>query len=298
MNLRSVDLNLLVILNALLEERHVSRAAQRLHLSQPATSSALERCRHLFDDALLIRGRGEMRLTIKAEALRQPLHRLLQDTEQLLQPEPTELHQLSQRIRLCTADIPASQVIGPLYRQLERQAPNLDLVVQPWHGADAALDALARGETDLALSVFPSVGVSFRRVELMQQQYCVAMRAQHPAAANFDLDAWLDYPHILVSGRGETQGALDQALQAIGRRRRVGLVVPNFQAVPAMLRDSDLICMLPRGCLNDDAVGLAVFEPPIAVEGFPLHLAWHRRSDQDRAVQFVRESLQSVLREL
>lgn len=298
MNLRSIDLNLLVVLDALLDERHVSRAADRLNLSQPAASSALERCRHLFSDPLLIRGRSEMRLTTKAESLRQPLRQLLSDTEQLLQPEPTDLRQLRQRIRVCMADHPASRVVGPLYRQLAEQAPGLDLVVQPWHGADRALDALARGETDLAISVFPSVGVSFRRLELLRQGYCVAMRRHHPAVAGFDLDRWLAYPHILVSGRGETQGALDVALQALGQRRRVGLVVPNFQAVPALLRDSDLICMLPRGCLGETELAeLAVFEPPIAVEGFPLHLAWHRRSDQDRAVQFVAECIQALLSE-
>ncbi len=240
MNLRGIDLNLLVVLDALLEEAHVSRAADRLGLSQPATSSALERCRHLFGDRLLERATGGMRLTSKAEALRPRLKDALAGVVDVLAPPEVPLTDLHQTVRLLMADNLAALLLGPLVAALSRTALGLDLVVQPWHGAPAALEALTRGTLDhLAASVFGSVGADIRREELLRESYVVAMRHDHPAVAGSDLNRWLFYPHVLVSGRGEVRGALDEALARHGRTRRVGLVVPNFLLVPPLLLASD-----------------------------------------------------------
>jgi DNA-binding transcriptional LysR family regulator len=296
MNLRSIDLNLLVVLDALLDEAHVSRAAERLGLSQPATSSALERCRHLFQDPLLERGRGTMRPTPKAEALRAPLKALLAGAEAILDPPKPDLATLAQTVRIVMADLPATIVVAELHARLADSAPGVNLVVQPWHGAAAALEGLAKGGSDLAVSVFPDVDAAFRREELAQERYVVVMRKDHPAAADFGLEAWLAWPHVLVSGRGEASSPLDRLLAQQGRARRVALVVPSFLTVLPLLRDSDLVAMLPARCLPADAgKTFRVFEPPLPVEGFPLHLAWHMRRDQDLAVQHVAGLLRRLL---
>ncbi|OQM76970.1 LysR family transcriptional regulator [Manganibacter manganicus] len=296
MNLRLIDLNLLVVLDVLLDEAHVSRAAERLALSQPAASSALERCRHLFGDPLLLRGRGVMRLTPKAEALRGPLKTLLADTVKLLDPPVIDLADLRQTVRIVMSDFPAAVIAGPMHRHLAQTAPGIDLVIVPWVGAAAAQEALEKGEADLAVSVFPDPGEVFRRETLLHETYVVAMRRNHPAAADFDLESWLAFPHVLVSGRGQIRGALDEALAVLGRARRVGMVVPSFLIVPPLLEASDLIALLPSRCIPADAAGrFAVFEPPIAVEGFPLHLAWHARRDRDAGVQHVAGNLRALL---
>jgi DNA-binding transcriptional LysR family regulator len=288
MNLRSIDLNLLVVLDALLDEAHVSRAAERLGLSQPAASSALERCRHLFRDPLLKRGRGSMTLTPKAQALRAPVKRLLADVVAVLDPPKIALADLRQTVRIVMSDLPAAVVAGSLHRRLAATAPGIDVVIEPWTGANAALDALGTGSADLALSVFPEPDEMYRRETLLHETYVVMMRRDHPAAKNFDLDNWLAYPHVLVSGRGQTRGALDEALAAHGRSRRIAIVVPSFLIVPSLLEGSELIVMLPSRCVpKDSATRFAVFEPPIPVEGFPLHLAWHARRDGDDGVQHV-----------
>jgi len=294
MNLRSVDLNLLVILDALLDEAHVSRAAERLGLTQPAVSAALQRCRGLFGDELLERGRGTMRRTERAETLRAPLKTLLAGVVEMVDPTPTPLAKIHQTLKISMADYPAVLVMQPLMAHLGRTAPGIDLVLQPWQGADAARAGLVAGSSDLALSVFPPAEDDLVRTELVSEYYVVAMRADHPAAREFDLGAWLAHPHVLVSGRGDTRGPLDTALAAKGLRRRVGVVVPTFQMVPGLLAGSDLIAMLPSRCVPP-ASGLATFAPPVPVPGFVLHLAWHTRRNGDTALRYVAQVLAEIM---
>ncbi len=294
MNLRSLDLNLLVILDALLDEAHVSRAADRLGLSQPAASAALQRCRHLFRDELLERGRGTMRLTAKAESLRAPLKSLLAGVTDLVTPHEVPLAEIRQTLRIAMADYPALFVTGPLQRSLSDTAPGIDLVIQPWHGAEAAKAALVDGTTDIAISVFPGEEGDINREELFSEHYVVALRAGHPAILNFDLEGWLAWPHILVSGRGETRSPLDAELARLDRARRVGLVVPSFGMVPDLLRGSDMIAMLPSRVMAA-AADLVTLPTPIPITGFPLHLAWHRRREKDRALRYVAALLRNLL---
>lgn len=294
MNLRSLDLNLLVILDALLDEAHVSRAADRLGLSQPAASAALQRCRHLFRDDLLERGRGTMRLTAKADALRAPLKSLLAGVTDLVDPPEIPLADLRQTLRIAMADYPALFVTGPLQRALADTAPGLDLVIQPWHGAGAATGALIDGTTDIAISVFPQDDDDIQRIDLLTEHYVIALRPGHPALPGFDLTRWLAHPHIMVSSRGEARSPLDAELARLGHTRRVGLVVPTFGMVPELLRNSDMIAMLPSRIMAA-APDLVSLPPPIPVTGFPLHLAWHRRRTKDAGLRHVAALLTSLI---
>ena len=201
-DLRSVDLNLLVILEALLEEAHVTRAAARLRLSQPATSSALDRLRHLFNDPLLERGRGGMRLTPAAEALRPLLATALAAVRTALNGAASDLATVQQVVRLVIADAPAAAMLAGLHRRLSATAPGVTIAVLPWRGAADAVAQLARGEADLVASVLPPLDPAFRQTALLNERYVVAMRRGHPAAARFGLDQWLAFPHVVVSGRG------------------------------------------------------------------------------------------------
>ncbi|MDX3805500.1 LysR family transcriptional regulator [Bosea thiooxidans] len=296
MNLRSIDLNLLVVLDALLDEAHVSRAADRIGLSQPAMSSALERCRQLFGDRLLERGAGRMILTPKAHALAGPVKDILASTKSLLGRSEPDLKAIRQTVRVVTADYPAVVIAPELHRRLARTAPGITIALMPWHGGAAALEGLGRGTIDLAISVFPVVDADFTHRELLRESYLVVMRRGHPAAVGFDLDGWLAYPHVLVSGRGETSGPLDEALARIGRARHVGMVVPNFTMVRPLVAGSDMIGLLPSRCLppdSDDA--FVTFPPPLTVEGFPLHSAWHKRRAEDPAVQHVARLIEDLI---
>jgi DNA-binding transcriptional LysR family regulator len=295
MNLRSIDLNLLVVLDALLDEAHVSRAAHRLNLSQPAVSNALQRCRDLFDDPLLERGRGTMRRTVRAETLRGPLKSILSELNDLVDPPETPLHSLRQTVRLTMADDPTFLIAGPLLTALQSTAPGVTPIFQPWNGSTAAARDLLSGETDIAVSVFAHQIEGIEQIKLFDETYVVAMRRDHPAAQAFDLDAWLAFPHVLMSGTGDAQSPLDAQLAAIGRSRRVGAVVPSFQLVPSLLAHTDHIAMLPKHGFDQNAHPLLTsFDPPIEVSGFPLHLASHTRQSNNRGVQHVITTIREV----
>lgn len=288
MNLRSIDLNLLVILDALLDEAHVSHAAQRLNLSQPAVSNALQRCRDLFGDPLLTRGHGLMHRSPKAEQLRAPIKALLADVVDILDPAPVSLSALKQTIRIMAADDPTALVACDLVEALSCTAPGLDVVFLPWQGAETARKALIDGDTDLSISVFSARDEAIETQPLMALGYGVAMRKGHPAATGFSLHSWLAYPHVIVSGRGERTTPVDLTLARRGLSRRVALVVPSFQLVPHILAATDHLALLPRPSVaRHPHLDLHLFEPPIPVEGFSLDLAWHRRHSTDPAIRHV-----------
>jgi DNA-binding transcriptional LysR family regulator len=288
MNLRAVDLNLLVILDVLLDEAHVSRAARRLNLSQPAVSAALQRCRHLLGDELLDRGRGMMHRTPRADALRSQLKSMLAEVQNLIEPTEVPLPELQRVVRITSADLPTAMIAGSLLEELGRTAPHVSVVFQPWHGAEAAAAALRNGDADMAISVFDWVDDEIERLTLLEETYVVAMRCDHPAAEGFDLEAWLAWPHVVVSGRGEMRTPLDAQLAAMGRHRQVGLVVPTFQLVPDLLARTSLMALLPVHSLRwHRGDSLLQLEPPLPNPGFPLHLAWHSRQSTDRGLRHV-----------
>jgi DNA-binding transcriptional LysR family regulator len=299
-NLRNIDLNLLVVLDALLAECHVTRAGARLGLSQPATSNALERLRQLLGDPILERTPQGMRPTPRAEALRPRLREILDSVAHLVRAARPDLATIEQTIRLSIVDYGVELIVGPLYRALRSTAPGVDLAVLPWTGADRALDALAEGAIDLAVSVVAPGAGTLRWHSLMREEYVVVMRKGHPAARGFGLERWLAYPHVVVSGRGETAGALDAALAERGHARRVAVVVPSFLAVPGLLVDSDLIALLPTRALATASArpALVTRAPPISVPGFEVGLAWHTRRDDDLATAHVREHITRIVASL
>lgn len=298
MNLRAFDLNVLVLLDALLDEAHVGRAATRIGLSQPAMSSALKRCRDVFDDELLVRGGDGMIRTPKAETLRGPLKSALASVSGVIAQDETPLTELSQRVSLIMADYPAIVLAGPLMARLQESAPGIDIVFRAWRGGQAAEASLRAGDADIAITVLPTPSDDLHVEDVLDEQFVVAMGHAHPAAKQFNLESWLAVPHIIVSGQGETRTPLDRILKARGLSRRIGLVVPTFQMAMDLLPTSGLIALIPSLCASTSRHDLAVFEPPLPVEGFTLNLGMHRRSDTDRAIRHVANLLREAMLEL
>lgn len=295
MNLRTVDLNLLVVLDALLDEAHVTRAADRLAMSQSAASAALARARDLFNDPLLERGRDEMRLTPLAQQLRVPLKAVLTEIGALIDSPDAPVSEIHQTLRITMADYPALYILPALLQELQRAAPGIDIVVQPWSGNVPTREMLVSGRSDLAITVLPdSQDEALHCEKLLDEHYMVAMRADHPASRGFNLESWLRYPHIAVSGNGVRKTQVDDELQRYGYSRRIGLVVPGFQMAVTLLAQTDYLALVPSRALAHDS-GLITFPPPLPISGFPIHLAWHTRRAQDRGLRYVASLIASLV---
>lgn len=295
--LRNIDLNLLVTVNALLDEAHVGRAAARLGLSQPAASNALARARALFGDPLLERVPPKgLRRTPRADALREPLRAALAELAGIVLAAPTEVGALRGAVRLVASDVPAASLGAALTAELAKRAPGVDLIFHPWHAGDEVA-RLERGEVDLAITVASPSATSLRTDLLGSYSYAVVMRRDHPAASveQFDLDQWLAYPHIVVSGRGDRQGSADAAIARIGRHRRVATVAPTFLHALELLCRTDLLGVLPAGVMECAVADRLTTRPvPIGLEPCSLYLIRHHRTDLDPIVTLVADLVREV----
>ncbi len=237
-----------------------------------------------------------MQLTPKAEALRDPLKRALAALSGVIDTPETDVRQIERTVRLAMADIPASLLAVPLLNTLQRIAPGITLALLPWMSANDALHGLEKARMDLAVAVIPDVSGKLRRELLIQGSFVIAMRAAHPAAKQFSLDSWLAHPHVMVSSHGARRSPLDEQLLQHGRTRHVAIVVPSFLVVLPLLEKSNCIAMLPRQIMGlPQARKLAFFEPPLKIDGFPVHLAWHERSDNDMAVSHVAQAIRDAI---
>jgi DNA-binding transcriptional LysR family regulator len=267
-DLRRVDLNLLVALQALLEERGVTRAAQRLGMSQPAVSRALGRLRALFADALLVEAPGGYALSARAEQIRPALRRTLAGIGELLEANAFDPAEATGRVRLLMPDLHAAALGPPLLAHLSREAPGLDLdILAP---GPAVIEALENDIADAAVGVFEGGAAGILRRSLYQDRFMTLMRAGHPAAVpKLTLERYLDLSHLVVSVTGIGPAPVDQMLSVVGRKRRVKVRVPNFFAAIEIAAHSDLVMTLPSS--------LVALPPPVDPGRFAISLVWHAR---------------------
>jgi len=289
-DLRTLDLNLLKTFLALLDEGSVTRAAERLALTQPAVSGMLQRLRENFGDPLFVRTRRGITPTPRALALAEPLRRVLGDIDAMLQPPVFDPSSAVLTLTLASTDYALRAVVIPFIAALRQQAPRMRVAVLPID--DAAMQGqLERGELDIALTTPDFVPPGLPRHVLFEESYLCALRHDHPAASGpLDLDRFCALDHALVSYGGSFSGATDAALAGIGRSRNVVLSVPGFLALPDVLRASDLVAVVPRRLVSGRE-GLALLEPPLAIPGFTKLAVWHERSDSDPARRWARELL-------
>ena len=297
MLLRNIDLNLLVVLDALLTEKHVTRTGVRLHLSQPAISHSLNKLRVLLDDPLLIRQGNEVVLSALAQNLQAPLKEILGQIETLLGQSIDFVPADSQRtFRIAMSDYGAAIVLPKLLVQLRAQAPDTSLVVIQ-DSRQGMLEQVGQGRIDLAIGVFPALGADICTEVLFEETFtCLLNRRSLPENGVLDLDSYLARPHLLVSMDGNTRGEVDNVLRARGLKRRVAVNVPHWGAAPGMIAGTDLILTVATRTLANVPLGdmLVALEPPLTVAPFNYVQAWHNRFNQDPAHRWLRELVKQV----
>jgi len=287
-----VDLNLLPPLVALLEERHVSRAADRVRLSQPAMSRALQRLRRHFGDELLVRGPDGYSLTPRAERIRDQLATAVTQLEQLFAAETFDPATAAQSFRLAVTDYVVSTFGPALVRTILTQSPNSSVSCEVL-GAHA-FDKLDAGTLDLVIygRAAPDQYCSER---LFTDRFACVVAAEHPLAhqTSVSLSAYLRWPHLAID---IGQPWIDLALEALATSRRVAVSMPYFALAPSILPGTELILTVPSQLAqhNADPAHTRVLAAPRELGELQFCAVWHPRFDQDPSHSWLRGIVRSV----
>lgn len=297
MNLASMDLNLLVALDALISEGHVGRAARKVGLSQPAASHALKRLRDLLADPLLVRVGTRMELTPRAMALRESLPEALQRLQTVFVTDSFDPAKSVRRFSIMMQDHVAHLVVPPLVQRLHSCAPGIRLDVLPWQSPSSIRTELFRS-IDLMISCSTNEIAGFQREVLFTDTEVTVVRKGHPRTSRLrDLKTFLSEKHVAVVGRGLTRDPVDQWLEEEGLRRQIALRVPSYLQALQTVAKTDLVAFVPKRLAESLAkpLVLTVLQSPIDPGEYQEYLLHPTRTAGDRASVWLRNlALQAV----
>lgn len=298
------DLNLLRIFDAVLAERSITRAAERLGLAQPTVSNALARLRRLTGDALFVRTREGMAPTPHAQAMAVPLRQAMATLQTTLRrPVAFDPATSERRFTLYISDLGEAFFLPRLLAQLRQQAPGVKLATLPMpeHDPQAALQS---GEVDLAIGNLPDFGGTGKgsgwyQQRLLREHYIVIARRDHPlldGAGRLSRAAFGQAAHAAVLPAGTGHGVVEATLRAEGLGERIALRVQNFLSLPAIVACTDLLAIVPRSVAAQWSADLSLqqAEPPIALPDFDVRQCWHARWQGDAGHRWLRERLAGV----
>lgn len=291
-NLRSVDLNLLVVLQVLLQEQHVSRAAEKLAMSQPAVSRALQRLRDTLDDPLLVKTRSGYALSQRAQEIQPRLNAMLWEVSQLVMPPEFDPARATGTLKLTGLDLEVALYLPALTKALHAEAPNLRIELVPQTAEHFAM--LDKGEVHFILTgLEPDFAVDqFHRTIIDQMSSVCVMDKHNPLAQGMTLDQYVSCHHGMVSITGKGPGWMDRVLHSIGRSRHLALRLSSFMSVAEFCEGTDLVFSLPERlaehiCKDRDLV-MRALPQEIPKSDIRFYLYWHARSHHDPMCVWVR----------
>jgi LysR family transcriptional activator of mexEF-oprN operon len=288
------DLNLMTVLDVLLRERSVSRAAVRLNLSQPAVSHALARARDVFGDPLLVREGSVMRPTPLALRLEAPLSEVLGGVERMLQTTRRfDPMQLQGQVRIGMSDYADFLLLPPLLEHLRAHAPGLCILSRDM-SSETVADELSTGQIDMAISfkLAHEPGIHERHL-IRDRHVCLAPK---PMRGAMTLDRYLAARHVQISYRGVFAGGADEALGRMGLARTVAVFTPHVMAAASTAARAGLVLTTPERLARSlvEIFPLKLCELPFDLPELQLTMAWHSRNDADAAQGWLRESIVAV----
>ena len=298
-NLAGLNLNLLVVLDALLTEKHVSRAAARVGLSQPAVSNALAQLRRLLGDPLLVRSGRAMVATDRAQALAVSLRAGLSALEGALTPPRFDPATAERTFVIAATDFVEFVLLPKLLARLARTAPGvrLQLRAYPHHRVSELLET---GEADLQIGIYADVPPAHHSQALFQDRFVCIVRRDHPRVGKrLGLKTYASLQHILVS-ESTGPGVVDIALAKVGLKRSVGLRISHFLMVPAIVAETDFVAAISHRVADAFAshLPLRVLPPPLSLPRGSVGQAWHERTQHSPAHQFLRQVITEVARDV
>lgn len=295
-DLSRLDLNLLVLFETVLQEGHVGRAAERLSLTPSAVSHGLGRLRRLLNDPLFIKHPKGVLPTAQAQALAIPVAEALQRVRAIVAAAtPFDPATSRRRFQIGGPDGILALIFPELLAKVAAEAPGVDLGLHLLMPQDVAA-ALDTGAVDLALTPLEDLPARFARRRLYDDAWVIAMRRGHPLAERMDLDAYCAAEHVVLSLIGDPQSNVDRALQAVSRRRRVAVTVPNLLLGLTLAGESDLLAAAPRRLVQRRATqyGLVSRDPPLALESFEVSAAAPAAALADPGVAWMLRMLEAA----
>src|ERR1700722_1471102 len=293
-HIRNLDLNLLQPLRALLEERHITRAAKLCFLSQPAMSRALERLRRMFGDPLLIRsGRGYER-TVRGERLLQEVQSLIPRLEAMVQGERFDPLRSRERFRLAMTDHASMIILPALMNQIRAIAPNVRVEASVWN--NRRYEEVAAGRLDAAISAEAAPPFLETEVLFSFDFVCLVGSAQRVRSRRLTLKQYLQLPHVLIDTWEGQQTLVDRPLAQLGVKRPVSLSLPFFVPAVFAIAHTDLILTVPRKLASIVAAvaGVRMIEAPREIAAFPYFMTWHSRVGNEAAHVWFRQLLRAT----
>jgi len=294
------DLNLLLALNALLEEGNVTRAGERIGVTQSAMSHALARLRAALGDPLFVRVPGGMKPTPRAAAMAEPLSRALADLGRALAAPAVFVPANSRRRFVVVTDDYLERLLLPrIMSRIWEHAPGIDVQVVP---VDTRLaNDLISGRSDVIISVQGVVGKlpgAFTQ-HLFEERFVCLVRSGHPLARQkLTLERYVAFPHVLVAPAGKPGSIVDTALARVQLRRRVALTVPHFLAAPHIVAESDMVLTVGERLARGLGGAFSVLVPPLKLPTFHVALYWHERNQIDPAHQWFRAQISEAAHRL
>jgi DNA-binding transcriptional LysR family regulator len=293
--LRQADLNLLVVFAVFAEERNVSRAAERLLLSQPAVSRALQRLREMFHDDLFVRTAVGYELTPQGQRLLQELEVILPKLDRLLSGSSFDPSVEPANFRLAVTDNAAAVLVPVLCREILPIAKKVRFDFVAWH--KGSFDEVTHGSVDLAFSASSVEAPSpLQSQTIYEEEFVCAVDAKSPFTKALTLAQYMEAEHISISILGGIQVDPDKPLAAMGYKRQVAIHVPYFEAAIRSVQGTKLTATVPRKFVKgmQPNPSIRILKPPPEIDGFRYVMTWHPRLNTDAAHAWLRATIRQI----
>lgn len=297
--MRHQEMSLLIIFDAIMTEGSITLAADRLELTQPAVSNAVSRMRQAWSDELFIKDGRNIQPTLYAQNLWQQIKNPLNELAEAIDGDDFDPGSSTRTFRVSASDTIIDTAWGPLRKIIEQHAPNISVHAIPFTITNGA-HLLHQAEVDLVVGGVLESCSTILSESLYTPCYTCVMRKDHPLLDDeFTLEKFAAADHLLVSLSGDASGFTDEELSLHGLQRRVAMTVNHFSAVPKLIKESDLIAVVPSATVEKYIFNgeLAVLEPPIQIPPKHVSCYWHQRQNNDKGLIWLRENISAIIKE-
>lgn len=295
--MRPQELNLLMVFDAIMTERSITRAADRLSMTQPAVSNAVSRMRVAWNDELFVKDGRNIQPTLHAQNLWDQVREPINMLTDAVNPHSFDPTTAKRTFRIAATDIMVDMAWRPLRKLIESEAPGINIHAIPYTIVNAE-QVLDDAKVDLVCGLSNQVSTTIRSEYMFTPEYVCAMRNGHSLAKpKMSVKEFAEAEHLLMSLSGDISGVADDALARMGLTRRIAMTVNHFSSIIPLLQESNLIAVVPASTIENAVCKgeLSVTKIPVEVAPSQLAMLWHKRQDRDGGLFWLREHIKAIV---